>query len=98
MREARDKWQKASLPVSKGELGLCSAPLHAPAAYLDSSLRSASLVEGLLGRSPPPSIFLDETVSAIASRPDWQTLNDIDVPSDRDPSLLPSMILCLSVC
>ncbi len=73
-------WQKASLPCSKGGLGLRSAPLHAPAAYLDSSLRSASLVEGLLG---PPSIFLDDTVSAIASsssRPDWQTLNDIDVP------------------
>ncbi|XP_064394938.1 uncharacterized protein LOC135342184 [Halichondria panicea] len=76
-------WQKASLPCSKGGLGLRSAPLHAPAAYLDSSLRSAPLVEGLLGRPPPPSIFLDETVSAIASssaRPDWQTLNDIDIP------------------
>ncbi len=35
-------WQKASLPCSKGGLGLRSAPLHAPAAYLDSSLRSAS--------------------------------------------------------
>ncbi len=33
-------WQKASLPCSKGGLGLRSAPLHAPAAFLDSSLPS----------------------------------------------------------
>ena len=72
-----------SLVVKEG-LG-CVVPHFMPLLHIcmDSSLRSAPLVEGHLGHPPPPSIFLDETVSAIASssaRPDWQTLNDIDIP------------------
>ncbi len=47
-------WLKASLPCRKGGLGLRSASLHSSAAFLDSSLHSAPLIEGLLGQSPPP--------------------------------------------
>ncbi len=76
-------WQKASLPCSKGGLGLRSASVHAPAAFLDSSLRAAPLIEGLLKCPPAPPVILDELVSSIAassSRPDWQSLSDIDIP------------------
>ena len=46
----------ASLPVSLGGLGLRSAALHAPAAFVASNLQCASLVEKLV---PSPSIKLD---------------------------------------
>ena len=71
---------------SKAWSSLLRRPLDkeaAPAAYLDSSVRSAPLVEGLLGHPSPTFVFADETVAFIAlssARPDWQSLNDIDVP------------------
>ena len=76
-------WTKGTLPCSKGGLGLRSSHLHAPAAYLDTSVGSAPLVEDLVGHSPPTSVCADETVAFIAlsaARPDWQSLNNIDVP------------------
>ncbi len=48
-------WQKASLPCS---LSLRSASIHAPAAFLDSSLRTAPLTEGLLNRPLLPQLYL----------------------------------------
>ena len=76
-------WQKASLPCSKGGLGLRSAVKHAPAAFLDSSLRSRPLVERLVGSTPPVSQHINSSVADIASfadRPDWVCLEDVDVP------------------
>ena len=76
-------WHKASLPCSQGGLNLRSALLHAPAAFLDSSLRSRPLVGRMLGHLPTMSPHSTAAVSAIAnaaSRPDWQCLDDIDIP------------------
>ena len=76
-------WIKASLPSSRGGINLRSASLHAPAAFLASVSHSQALVESMLGQAVGPSPHSSSTVavlSAAASRPDWQCLEDIDVP------------------
>ena len=86
-------WLKASLPSSRGGLNLRSASLHAPAAFLASSSGSQPLVEQILGHSPDPPPHIRSAMSALASaavRPDWQSLDDIDVP-------LRQHSLCLSI-
>ena len=45
-------WRKASLPSSRGGLNLRSATLHAPAAFLDSSIRSRPMVARILDHPP----------------------------------------------
>ena len=75
-------WLKASLPSSRGGVNLRSASLHAPAAFLASSLRSQSLVGAMLGGAPGLSTHTSSTMAALssaASRPDWQCFEDIDV-------------------
>ena len=76
-------WLKASLPSSRGGLNLRSASLHAPAAFLASSSCSQSLVERIIGHPPDTSPHTSPTVTALATaanHPDWQCLEDIDVP------------------
>ena len=76
-------WLKASLPNSRGGLNLRSAYLHAPAAFLASSSGSQPLVEQILGHPPGPPPHIRSALSALASaavHPDWQSLDDIDVP------------------
>ena len=76
-------WLKASLPSSRGGINLRSASLHAPAAFLASSCLSQTLVESMLGHAPGPSSHTTSTVAALsaaASRPDWVSLEEIDVP------------------
>ena len=76
-------WLKISLPSSLGGLNLRSASLHAPAAFLAACSSSQSLVEGLLGHPPSLSPHTSPAVSALATaaaRPEWQCLDDIDVP------------------
>ena len=76
-------WQKASLPSSRGGINLRSASLHAPAAFLASSSHSRALVGEMLGHEPGPSPHTSSSVAALsaaASRPDWQCLEDIEVP------------------
>ena len=72
---------KASLPSSYGGLNLRSALLHAPAAFLGSSVRSKPLVEKILGHPVDISSHISPAVVALAeasARPDWQCLDDID--------------------
>ena len=74
-------WMKASLPSSYGGLNLRSALLHAPAAFLGSSVRSKPLVEKILGHPVDISSHISPAVEALAeasARPDWQCLDDID--------------------
>ena len=74
-------WLKASLPSSRGRLR--SASLHAPAAFLASSLCSQSLVERIIGHPLDTSPHISSTVTALATAancPDWQSLGDIDAP------------------
>ena len=73
-------WLKASLPSSRGGINLRSAAVHAPAAFIASTTSCKVLVEGILGHSPCPSHQALATLSASASRPDWQQLDDVDVP------------------
>ena len=76
-------WLKANLPSSLGRLNLRSASLHAPAAYLASSLASQSLVSKILGYPLDPSPHIIPTMSALATAagcPDWQCPEDIDTP------------------
>ena len=61
--------------------GLRNASLHAPAAFLASSLHSQSLMERMLGHPPCTSSHTSPAVAALAAaaaRPDWQGLDDID--------------------
>ena len=76
-------WYKASLPCSRGGLGLRSAVVHAPAAFLDSSLSTKSLVGRILRQPPVISPHSSSAVAALAvaaNRSDWECLGDIDVP------------------
>ena len=102
-------WLKASLPSSLGGLNLRSASLHAPAAFLAACSSSQSLVEGLLGHPRSPSPHTSPAVSALATaaaRPEWQCLDDIDVPLrqrmlshsiDEAPSS-PGSVICSASC
>ena len=93
-------WLKASIPSCKGGLGLRSASLHAPAAFLASSSASKPLVERILGHPPGPSPHTSPAVSALATaaaHPDWSSLDDINVPlHQRSLSLSLSMRLVSS--
>ena len=80
-----DKWSwlKASLPSSRGGVNLRSASLHAPSAFLASVSHSQAVVEKMLGHALILSPHTSSCVAALstaASRPDWQTLEDIEVP------------------
>ena len=76
-------WHKASLPCSRGGLGLRSAVLHAPAAFLDCSLSTKSLVGRILRQPPvisPHSSSAVAALAAAANRSDWECLGNTDVP------------------
>ena len=86
-------WLKASLPSSHGGVNLRSASLHAPTDFMASSSHSKTLVGKMLKRAPGLSPHISFTVAALsfaAFRPDWQCLEDIDVPLGqyyRSPSM-----------
>ena len=76
-------WLKGSLPSSRGGISLRSASLHAPAAYVASSLFSETLVSDMLAETVDNSVDLGPALAALsssASHPDWVCLDDIDVP------------------
>lgn len=76
-------WLKASLPSSRGGVNLRSAELHAPAAFVASSCASQGLVGQILDLprgTPPRLLSAVSDLSVAADRPDWQQLEDIDVP------------------
>ena len=76
-------WTKASLPSSRGGINLRSAVLHAPAAFLSSVHCSNPMVERMIGPShslSPDADIAVSSLSAAALRPDWQCLDDVDVP------------------
>ena len=60
------RWVLASLPVSLGGLGLRSAALHAPAAYVASNLQCAPIV-GKLVNLPNPRIDISQASSLLAN-------------------------------
>ena len=76
-------WQKATLPSSLGGLNLRLANQHAPAAYVSSVSECGSLAAMILGFPLPPPPLLSDAISSLANgaaKPEWLTLDDIDVP------------------
>ena len=66
-------WKKASFPSSLGGLGIRWASLHAPAAYISSLDQCSALVTEILRGSL-------SCLAEAASRPEWLTIQEIDVP------------------
>ena len=58
-------WLKASLPVSRGGLGLRQSALHAPAAYVSSIVATLPLVSEILSSDSLPAGF-DHSISSLA--------------------------------
>ena len=81
-------WDKATLPPSLGGLGLRSAVIHAPAAYLGSLGHTRSLVEEILGHKPPTLAHVEEAVASLAAsaeRPEWVSLDTVNVSLAQRP-------------
>ncbi len=81
-------WLKASLPSSRGGLNIRRASLHAPAAYISSLAQSQDLVTRILGGDPLPPQHMASSISALAEaaeRPDWASLEEIEVPLRQRP-------------
>ena len=75
-------WRKASLPIHFGGLGLRNASTTAPAAYIGSTSEAKASIEVLCGLSTQPP-HLDHALKELskeANRPDWASIEDIDVP------------------
>ena len=81
-------WLKATLPSSSGGLNIRQASLHAPAAYISSLCLCRDLITRILGQAPVPSQHMSASVFALAvaaNRPDWSSLEDINVPCRARP-------------
>ena len=79
-------WAKASLPSSLGGLNVRQALLHAPAAYISSFLQSRPLISRILGHSANPPVHLSDSITSLSqasARPDWVSIQDIDVPHSQ---------------
>ena len=62
--------------------------MHAPTAYIGSLEQSRALTARILGRVPEAPQHLTATVSALAdaaARPNWVSLEEIDVPHPQRP-------------
>ena len=80
-------WLKASLPSSRDGLNLRRASSHAPAAYIGSLDQSRGLVSRIFGHTPP-SFHQATSVELLAEatgRPDWISLDELDVPHRQRP-------------
>ena len=74
---------KPSMPSSRGGLNLRCASHHAPAAFVASFDQTLPMVEKILGVKPGTPGCLPSTVASLdlaAGRPDWISVEDIDVP------------------
>lgn len=74
-------WNKACLPSSLGGLGLRSANLHGPAAYLGSLTATALTVGKLVNMTSPPSPS-SATIRAASdsAKANWMVMSDIPCP------------------
>jgi len=73
-------WSKAGLSPSSGGVGLRSAALHAPTAYIGSVHQTAALVGSMVFPGTPEDTFVPEVVRDLAEvtgHPEWSTLDSI---------------------
>ena len=84
--QIREIWSwlyKASLPSSLGGLNPRQASVHASAAYIGSLHQSRHRGGQNSGTDRPPPIHLPYSLQSLARaacRPDWESIQDIDVP------------------
>ena len=74
-------WNKATLPVSLGGVGLRRASHYASAPTL-GQCQSSSIVESILGSSPsgPDLSSSLSDLSSLSGRSDWSSIQDVDCP------------------
>ena len=66
-----------------GGLNLREASLHAPAAFIASSIHSKELVSRILGRPSQSTPHISQALNLLSTNsncPEWLNLADIDVP------------------
>ena len=76
-------WLKSSLPSSLGSLNIRHATLYALAAFVGSIHQSESRVSDILGHPVKAPLHLPYAINALAksvARPDWISVESIDVP------------------
>ena len=76
-------WLKSSLPSSLGGLNIRHATLYAPTNFIVSLHQSESLVSDILGHPVKAPLHLPYAINALAksvARPDWISIESIDVP------------------
>ena len=71
-------WLKESFPSSHGGLNIRRTSLHAAAAYFGSLVQTQDLVDRMLDRTPEPSIYLVDTVAALADAAETLDSNSLD--------------------
>ena len=79
---------KASLPSSLGGLNIRRASQHAPAAYINSLVQSEEMASKILGHALEAPRAMGNSISMLAeaaARPDWVSLEEIDVPLRQRP-------------
>ena len=67
---------------------VASTSLHDPAAFVSSVVQTRNLVASIIGSDPQPPSHLDLAISALseaAGRPDWVSMEEIDVPLRQRP-------------
>lgn len=74
-----DQWKQASLPVHKGGLGVRSACMLAPSAYLASAAATLDLQDIILA-PVMPTIGTDSTLDGALSS--WRVMSNADEPID----------------
>ena len=67
-----DQWLQASLPVGEGGLGIRSAQMLAPSAFLASAASTSALEQSIL----PDSVSLLEDQSVTSTETRWSSLSD----------------------
>ena len=81
------QWTQATLPVSKGGLGLRASSDHAPAAYIISLLSSQDLMERILGQECPPTVSISLLDSLTHRTGSDTTISSLQGVTQREVSL-----------
>ena len=76
-----DQWLQASLPVGEGRLGIRSAQMLAPSAFLASAASTSALQQSIL---PGDSVNLLEDHSIASTETTWSSLSSSTCPANEE--------------